>query len=71
MTRQQLITACLSVTAGAFAIGASIFTGDWISCMSHQGGISCREPRNMAAGAWAALATNAMALATNILNDET
>lgn len=70
MTRRQVLIAALTVSGGAFAIGAGVYTGDWISCMEGAGGKACREPRNMAAGAWAALGVNAMALATNILDDE-
>jgi hypothetical protein len=70
MTRRQVLIAALTVSGGAFAIGAGVFTKDWISCTEHRGGRACRESRDQAAGAWAALGVNAMALATNILDDE-
>lgn len=68
--RQRLITGALMASATGFAVGASVFTADWRNCLDNAGGVACREPRNMAAGAWAGLATNALALATNIMNDE-
>jgi hypothetical protein len=61
----RIVTAALIVSAVGFALGASVFTGDWMVCRQGLGGAACREPRNMAAAAWAALATNALALATN------
>ena len=67
--RQRLITGALLVTAGGFAAGAWVFTADWQSCRENEGGVACREPRNLAAGAWAALATNALALATNTIQE--
>lgn len=70
MTRRQVLTGALVMSGAAFAIGAGVYTGDWIGCLQGQGGRACREPRNMAAGAWVALGVNALALATNILDDE-
>ena len=61
----QIVTGALVVSAVAFSIGASVFTADYLSCKSGEGGVACKEPRNMAAAAWAALATNSMALAIN------
>ena len=68
--RQRLITGALLTCLGGFAIGAGVYSLDWLSCMTHSGGDACREARDMAAGAWAGLATNALALATNVMNDE-
>ena len=68
--QQRLITGALVTCLGGFSVGASVFTADWIRCMANEGGEACRESRDMAAGAWAGLATNALALATNIMNDE-
>mgnify|MGYP001810340528 CR=1 FL=1 len=68
--RQRLITGALVTCLGGFAIGAGVYSADWLSCMGSDGGEACKEARDMAASAWAALATNALALATNIMNDE-
>jgi hypothetical protein len=68
--RQRLITGALVTCLGGFSVGACVFTADWIRCMVSAGGEVCRESRDMAAGAWAGLATNALALATNIMNEE-
>ena len=70
MTRRQVLTGALVMSGAAFAIGAGVYTGDWLSCMQNKGGNACRESRNMAASAWAALGVNALALATNILDNE-
>lgn len=70
MTRRQVLTAALAASGVAFAIGAGVLTRDWLSCTESDGGRGCREPRDKAAGAWAALGVNALALATNILDDE-
>ena len=70
MSRQRLVTAALAAALGGFAIGASVLTADWITCLDGQGGVACREPRNAAAGAWTGLATTAMALVPNILGDK-
>ena len=67
--RQQLIKGALLVTAGGFAAGAWVFTADWQSCRENQGGVACREPRNLAAAAWVALGTNALAVATNTIQE--
>ena len=68
--RQRLITGALVTCLGGFSIGAGVYSADWLSCMGNDGGEACKEARDMAAGAWAGLATNALALATNIMNDE-
>jgi hypothetical protein len=65
----RIVTGALIVSAVAFATGASVFTADYLTCKASEGGIACREPRNMAAAAWAALATNALALATNVAKE--
>ena len=70
MNRQRLVTAALTAALSGFAIAASVFTADWITCMNSQGGAGCREPRNAAAGSWTGLATTAMALATNIIEND-
>jgi hypothetical protein len=70
MTRRQVLVAALTASGVSFAIGAGVLTRDWISCTESTGGRACADPRDKAAGAWAALGVNAMALATNILDDE-
>jgi len=65
--RQRLITGALLVAAGGLAAVGLVFTVDWQSCLKNDGGVACREPRNQAAVAWAALGTNALALATNTI----
>ena len=62
---QRVIYCALLIAVIAFAIGASIFTQDWIRCTDHYGGRGCDDPRDRAAGAWGGLATSALALATN------
>jgi hypothetical protein len=68
--RYRLITGALLTCLAGFAIGAGVYSADWLSCMGNDGGEACREARDMAAGAWAGLATNALALATNVLNED-
>jgi hypothetical protein len=70
MSRQRLVTAALAAALSGFAVAASVFSIDWITCLQGQGGVVCREPRNAAAGSWTGLATTAMALVTNLLGDE-
>lgn len=62
---QRVVYGALLIAVVAFAIGASIFTQDWIRCTDHYGGRGCDDPRDRAAGAWGGLATSALALATN------
>jgi hypothetical protein len=69
MTKRGILLGALIVAAVAFSIGASIFTRDWAICTSHHGGKDCREPRDRAVIAWVALASNAISLVTNILDD--
>jgi hypothetical protein len=61
----RIINAALIVSAMAFATGASIFSIDWMACITHHGGRACADARNQAATAWAALGVNALALVTN------
>jgi hypothetical protein len=65
----RVVVGALVVSAAAFALGACIFTIDYITCKSSEVGVVCREPRNMAAATWGALATNALALATNVAKE--
>lgn len=60
-----LTVAILAVAAASFTAGGAIYTADWKACTQHRGGISCREPRNMAAGAFGALGLTALTLVTN------
>jgi len=62
---RAIVIAALLVAVAGFTAGASIYTADWLACVKHFGGISCREPRNMAAGAFAALAGTAITLVAN------
>lgn len=70
MRRQHLATASLVVAAVAITTGAVITTADWSHCTSYAGGNACSDRLNRAVGAWTALGMNALALATNILDDE-
>jgi hypothetical protein len=62
---RALLIAILIVAAAAFTAQGSVFTADWLSCAQNKGGITCREPRNMAAGAFGALGLTALTLVTN------
>ena len=62
---RNLTIAILVVAVLAFGGGAAIYTADWKACTEHRGGLSCREPRNMGAGAFAALGVTMLTLITN------
>ena len=62
---RNLKVAILVVAAFAFTAGGSIYSADWLSCTRSKGGITCREPRNMAAGAFGALGLTCLTLVTN------
>lgn len=62
---KAIVIGALIVAVTGFTAGASIYTADWVACTQHRGGMSCREPRNMAAGAFAALAGTAITLVAN------
>jgi len=65
-----IVKAALITAAAGVAAGAVINTVDWAACAANGGGQGCNESRNIAAGAWTALGMNALALATNIMNDD-
>ena len=67
--RAKILTGALLACLCGLSFGAVVFTADWMSCTTHKGGMACKEPRDTAAGAWVALAMNALALATNVMDD--
>lgn len=62
---RNLTIAILAVAAVSFIAGGSIYAADWTACTQHSGGVACREPRNMAAGAFGALGLTCLTLVTN------
>lgn len=64
-TDRRLTVAILVVAAASFTAGGAIYAADWLTCTQNKGGITCREPRNMAAGAFGALGLTALTLVTN------
>jgi hypothetical protein len=62
---RNLRIAILVVAVIAFGSGAAIYAADWKACNEYRGGIACREPRNMAAGAFGALGLTMLTLITN------
>ena len=62
---RSILIGALLVAVFAFTAAAAIYTADWQTCLKHFGGMTCREPRNMSAGAFTGLAGTAITLVAN------
>ena len=65
----RIVTSALIVAAVAVGTGATINTADWLACTRYRGGDACSSARNNAVVSWTGLGMNALALATNLIEN--